>query len=63
MAPKRNAKCPCGSGHKYKKCCGKERSNEQSRLLELLKKQFSVGRYSEEVQDGQVDQEADRPLQ
>ena len=19
----RNAKCPCGSGHKYKKCCGK----------------------------------------
>jgi len=19
---KRNAKCPCGSGHKYKKCCG-----------------------------------------
>lgn len=20
--PKRNAPCPCGSGHKFKKCCG-----------------------------------------
>ena len=22
--PKRNDPCPCGSGKKYKKCCGKE---------------------------------------
>ena len=22
-APNRNAPCPCGSGRKYKKCCGK----------------------------------------
>ncbi len=22
-APDRNAPCPCGSGKKYKKCCGK----------------------------------------
>jgi uncharacterized protein YecA (UPF0149 family) len=22
--PERNAPCPCGSGKKYKKCCGKE---------------------------------------
>ena len=22
-APKRNDPCPCGSGKKYKKCCGK----------------------------------------
>ncbi len=23
--PKRNEPCPCGSGYKYKKCCGKEK--------------------------------------
>jgi len=23
--PDRNAPCPCGSGRKYKKCCGAER--------------------------------------
>jgi len=23
-APKRNEECPCGSGRKYKKCCGKQ---------------------------------------
>ena len=22
--PKRNAPCPCGSGKKYKQCCGKK---------------------------------------
>ncbi len=24
-AAKRNEPCPCGSGYKYKKCCGKEK--------------------------------------
>lgn len=24
--PKRNEPCPCGSGYKYKKCCGKEKA-------------------------------------
>ena len=23
--PKRNAPCPCGSGKKYKQCCGKKK--------------------------------------
>ncbi len=23
-APSKNRKCPCGSGKKYKRCCGKE---------------------------------------
>jgi len=23
-APERNSPCPCGSGKKYKKCCGKQ---------------------------------------
>jgi uncharacterized protein YecA (UPF0149 family) len=25
----RNAKCPCGSGHKYKKCCMRETEAKQ----------------------------------
>ena len=26
--PKRNDPCPCGSGYKYKKCCGKEKEKK-----------------------------------
>lgn len=25
--PKRNDPCPCGSGYKYKKCCGKDKKD------------------------------------
>ncbi|MBO4251054.1 MAG: SEC-C domain-containing protein [Clostridia bacterium] len=25
IAPKRNDPCPCGSGKKYKNCCGKDK--------------------------------------
>jgi hypothetical protein len=27
--PARNAPCPCGSGKKYKKCCGKAKNESQ----------------------------------
>lgn len=27
-APKRNDPCPCGSGYKYKKCCGKDKEKK-----------------------------------
>jgi hypothetical protein len=32
MQPKRNAKCPCGKGHKFKKCCGKARTDWQKAM-------------------------------
>lgn len=31
MKPKRNAPCPCGSGKKWKKCCGGVRAHPEPR--------------------------------
>ncbi len=31
MPPNKNQKCPCGSGRKYKQCCGKRRSRGRDR--------------------------------
>ena len=28
----RNDKCPCGSGKKYKQCCGKQEKHKRSNL-------------------------------
>jgi preprotein translocase subunit SecA len=43
MKPRRNDKCPCGSGYKYKKCCGKPPTEEQNTMLANLKKMFEIG--------------------
>lgn len=43
MTPKRDALCPCGSGHKYKKCCGKSPTEEQRRRWAKIRKLFLVG--------------------
>ena len=32
----RNSKCPCGSGHKYKKCCGAAPTAEQRERVQKL---------------------------
>ncbi len=32
MPPKKNAKCPCGSGRKYKSCCAKRRRGKRDRV-------------------------------
>jgi hypothetical protein len=34
MTPPRNAPCPCGSGTKYKKCCGSEERANAERAAE-----------------------------
>ena len=36
----RNQKCPCGSGHKYKKCCGKPPTEEQKERFRKLQQIF-----------------------
>jgi len=36
----RNDPCPCGSGKKYKKCCGASEASESARLSEEETKQF-----------------------
>jgi uncharacterized protein YchJ len=41
--PGRNEKCPCGSGHKYKKCCGAPPTEEQQARLAKLKDMFTPG--------------------
>ncbi|ARI76501.1 SEC-C metal-binding domain-containing protein [Halobacillus mangrovi] len=40
---KRNGPCPCGSGDKYKKCCGRLKGEEmtQERVHELLNEQYT----------------------
>jgi len=43
MKTRRNDKCPCGSGHKYKKCCGKPQTQEQKTMLARLKEMFEIG--------------------
>lgn len=37
----RNAPCPCGSGHKFKKCCGKKLTEEQCKELKRLQDAFA----------------------
>jgi hypothetical protein len=32
MPPNKNAKCPCGSGRKYKQCCAKRRRGKRDRV-------------------------------
>jgi hypothetical protein len=38
--PQRNAPCPCGSGHKYKKCHGKPPTEEQKARFRKLVEAF-----------------------
>jgi len=42
--PPRNAPCPCGSGHKFKKCHGKAPTKEQKTRLAKLKELFLGGK-------------------
>ena len=42
--PLRNQPCPCGSGHKYKKCCGKSPTKEQRERFTKLKELFLTGK-------------------
>jgi len=37
---KRNAPCPCGSGHKYKKCHGAPATEEQKKRFAQLQAAF-----------------------
>jgi hypothetical protein len=37
MTPPRNAPCPCGSGKKYKKCCGSEERANAERAAEAAR--------------------------
>ena len=41
MPPKCNAPCPCGSGHKFKKCHGRVRTSWQKRMWDRLQRAFS----------------------
>jgi preprotein translocase subunit SecA len=38
--PGRNEPCPCGSGHKFKKCCGKPPTKEQQERFAKLQAIF-----------------------
>ena len=40
MEQKRNAKCACGSGHKYKKCCGKGQTEWQAKQWQRITDAF-----------------------
>lgn len=43
MPPKRNAPCLCGSGHKFKKCCGRAPTEEQTARWRKVVQAFRVG--------------------
>jgi uncharacterized protein YchJ len=44
MRHKHNTLCPCGSGHKYKKCCGRAPTEEQRRRWTRIKELFLTGK-------------------
>ena len=44
MIPKRNAPCPCGSGKKFKKCCGKSPTAEQRARWAKIRELFLTGK-------------------
>lgn len=51
--PGRNDPCPCGSGKKYKKCCGSLDSSKQANQRNLLNQAsslFESGRFPETIQ-------------
>jgi tetratricopeptide (TPR) repeat protein len=51
-APGRNERCPCGSGRKYKLCCGAARSSPNGaaeRVLRLAQGHLEAGRYGEAI--------------
>lgn len=41
--PGRNEKCPCGSGHKYKKCHGAPPTEEQKARWQRVAEKFKIG--------------------
>ena len=51
-APKigRNESCPCGSGKKYKKCCGPKDHKMEVAMSDSFVQRYLGKRYKEEVQ-------------
>lgn len=44
--PSRNAPCPCGSGEKYRRCCGPKDRRSTERRLELRERTKALLRWA-----------------
>ena len=48
MKPQRNQPCPCGSGKKFKRCCGNAAALSAAYQMEMFRQKESFRQYVEE---------------